>query len=744
MYSNGYKYRKTLTIDRTKVSAFFGYYRMLVLHTDADLKSVANGGKVELNPLLDIRFEDMNGVKLNHEVVEYNPATGSIEAWVRIGFDTVSQHLSTTVDTPIQMYFGKQLSAQVINGLPVGFASGWVAFQRNWDRNGAAENQGEVAPFISAMTDPTGATITQPNTAFVTGKEDSTGLISGYIMYSATPVQSRFGVDPAFNDRMVLIYWNGSTWVVENNGSTLVPFTPQAGDFIVAAAHWGQEVGTGRAFNYVAPLRAGEELAWATWGDLDNGISDIGVVGNNSRAVFHFNESPGGTNVYNVASSDRFAMNMSGSGQPTSTTGKVGKALNYNGSNYKLRSPWDVIWSTLGHGYMSVWIRPAELTSNGAIFARRANTSTANQLTMFKLGASIRLDNGSFQWTTGYNLPAANQWYNLVWIANGSQHKLMVNGVVVATRNTTDGFAGGNDYNRVQFGASQTDAGSDGNWFNGQIDEFILTVNNVGDGHHVTNYNNTNNPGTFYSVGVLQTALAVDNSSHGLTSGEVNLIENKTLSVATAIHAVNSNEVILVENKTLAIQRALHGVQSAQLTLTQKHVLTVLNAIHGLTSTEIPEMEEGEAVVPNSATHGLTSDNIQLFQRHILTINNTSHGLYSDNIALNQFILMGQPDTGVFGHSVGDVILVQDHKLVVDSVIHAIRSTILDIVNWDELGVHFGTYKPKYGANGELESVELEDNNPYKPGYGTVGQITLIEIEQPGLYKPDYKDTGRY
>lgn len=723
MYSNGYKYRKLLTIDRTKVSAFVGYYRMLVLHTDADLKSVANGGKVELNPLLDIRFEDTNGVKLNHEIVEYNPATGSVEAWVRLGYDTTNQHLSTSVDTPIYIYFGKQLSAQVLNGLPVGYASGWVAFQRNWDSVSDVENQGEVSPFISSMTDPTGASITQPNSALVTGREDGT-MVNGYIMYSATNVRTRFGIGNTFNDRMVLIYWNGTSWVVEDNGGTQTPFTPQAGDFIVAAASWGNTPASGRAFNYVSPLKAGEELMWATWGDLDNGVDDIGVAGNNSRAVYHFNETTAaGLNNYHIGSSDRFSMNMSPTNTPTSVSGKVGKAISYNGTNQKLRAPWDTNWSTLGAGYISVWIRPNDLTTNGAIFARRANISTTNRLIMFKVGASIRLDNGSFNWATGYNLPAANQWYHLVWIANGTQHKLMVNGVVVATRNTTDGFVGGNDYNRVQFGASQTDAGSDDNFFAGQIDEFVLTVNNVADGHHVTTYNNMNNPSTFYSIGTLQTALAVNNSTHGLTSTEVNLVENKTLTVATAIHAINSNEIILVENKTLAIQRAIHGLQSGQITLTQKHVLSVLKAIHGLTSTEIPEMEESEAVVPNSTTHGLTSDNIQLFQRHILTIGNTTHGLYSDNIDLNQFTLLNVPDTGIFGHSAGETILIQNHILVVDSALHGIRSSILDIVNWSELGVHFGTYKPQYGANGEL-----------------IG----IEIEQPGLYKPDYKETGKY
>lgn len=509
-YPNGYKYRKPITIDHTKVSTFSGFFQTLLLHTDTDLKSVANGGKVENSPLIDIRFENAAGIKLPHEIVSYSPTTGAIEAWVRLGEDTTAASLSTTVDTSFYVYFGKTLVAESIYGIPAGYASGLIAFERNWDGAGNNENQGEITPFItSSITSPAGAAITQPNGLFIGGDESGT-LVSGYIMYTAATTQSRFGTSGIFNDHLVLVSWNGTNWQADLNGTPFVTFTPVSTDFLVAAVSWGNTVGSGRAINYASPLRAGEELMWGAW--AVTWTDDINEVGNATRAVFHLNEPPAGTWVQNVASSDRFSLNMSGSGMSSgdAVAGKVGQALSFNGTSKKLRAKADVIWSSLGAGYMSAWVRPANLTTNMAVFSRRSSTSSSDQLTMFILAGAIRLDNGTFQWSTGYSLPAANQWYHIVWIANGTQQKLMVNGVVRATRTTSDVFNTATGYPRVQLGASITDVSTDGNWFNGQIDEFVLSTANYEDGHHVTAYNNQNSPSTFYSLGTLEQAIVIN------------------------------------------------------------------------------------------------------------------------------------------------------------------------------------------------------------------------------------------
>ena len=57
---------------------------MLFSVTDANLKTVANGGSVGKADGTDLLFTASDGVtKLNHELEFYNPATGQVSAWVR-------------------------------------------------------------------------------------------------------------------------------------------------------------------------------------------------------------------------------------------------------------------------------------------------------------------------------------------------------------------------------------------------------------------------------------------------------------------------------------------------------------------------------------------------------------------------------------------------------------------------------------------------------------------------------------
>lgn len=97
----GYGYYRTLTIDYTKVStATLTSFPMLFSGTYSYLATVANGGNVTSSSGYDIRFEDMNGTKLDHELDSYTASTGAISAWVRI------PSLSNAVNTQIRVWYG--------------------------------------------------------------------------------------------------------------------------------------------------------------------------------------------------------------------------------------------------------------------------------------------------------------------------------------------------------------------------------------------------------------------------------------------------------------------------------------------------------------------------------------------------------------------------------------------------------------------------------------------------------------
>ncbi|MGA1794649.1 MAG: DUF2341 domain-containing protein [bacterium] len=103
-----FMYRKELTIDQSVVGASCGsdltdFPFLVNIQNDADLKTTINGGHVEDPEGDDIIFRDANGVEqLDHEVEQYDPATGTLLAWVRI------PTLSATSNTIIFMYYGNE------------------------------------------------------------------------------------------------------------------------------------------------------------------------------------------------------------------------------------------------------------------------------------------------------------------------------------------------------------------------------------------------------------------------------------------------------------------------------------------------------------------------------------------------------------------------------------------------------------------------------------------------------------
>ncbi len=111
-YNPSWTNRKAITIDHTKVSGASSLtnFPMLFSVTDANLKSVANGGSVGKLDGTDILFTDSSGtLKINHELESYNPVTGQVIAWVQV------PSLSPTADTVIYIYYGNAAAADQQN-----------------------------------------------------------------------------------------------------------------------------------------------------------------------------------------------------------------------------------------------------------------------------------------------------------------------------------------------------------------------------------------------------------------------------------------------------------------------------------------------------------------------------------------------------------------------------------------------------------------------------------------------------
>ncbi|MHA1967456.1 MAG: DUF2341 domain-containing protein, partial [Candidatus Hodarchaeales archaeon] len=92
-----FSYRKTIVIDKDKVSANLTNFPVLIDLTDNNLKS----GRVQ-SDADDIIFTDQSGTILDHEVEYFsqNSSLGSLIAWVRV------PSLSSISDTNITMYYG--------------------------------------------------------------------------------------------------------------------------------------------------------------------------------------------------------------------------------------------------------------------------------------------------------------------------------------------------------------------------------------------------------------------------------------------------------------------------------------------------------------------------------------------------------------------------------------------------------------------------------------------------------------
>ncbi|GLZ30154.1 hypothetical protein Lesp02_23440 [Lentzea sp. NBRC 105346] len=107
-YNSSWRYRKAITIDRTKVGATLTNFPFLVSRTDSDLAADAQSDGD------DILFTSSDGTtKLNHQIESFTSGTGVLVSWVNV------PTVSNTTDTIIYMYYGNASAANQQNATAV-------------------------------------------------------------------------------------------------------------------------------------------------------------------------------------------------------------------------------------------------------------------------------------------------------------------------------------------------------------------------------------------------------------------------------------------------------------------------------------------------------------------------------------------------------------------------------------------------------------------------------------------------
>jgi len=225
-YDGNYLYKKSITIDHTRVSSGSDLRNFPVLislpgNSNSDLRTAANGGYVRNSNGYDIIFTDSTEtVKLDHEIENYNASTGEIEMWVRVPM------LSATTDTVIYMYFGN---------------SGISSSQENktgvWDSNykgvwHMADNAANTTVKESTSNNNTGTAQANTNTKTAAGEIDSALSFNGSSDYITVPNSSSLNISgfqitisawvntTSLTDRQVIAAQSAAgnnTWMLELN-----------------------------------------------------------------------------------------------------------------------------------------------------------------------------------------------------------------------------------------------------------------------------------------------------------------------------------------------------------------------------------------------------------------------------------------------------------------------------------------------------------------------------------------------
>lgn len=149
-----YAYRKRLVVDHTRVGCELTNFPLLVSLTAPELRHADQGGHVRHPAGYDIVFRQSTGARLDFELEHYDPAAGTLVAWVRLPYLSPAADTELCLDygnaavyesaaTPAQVWDGDFVMVQHLEETS-GAARDSTAFAHDGESDAVAPTNGQV------------------------------------------------------------------------------------------------------------------------------------------------------------------------------------------------------------------------------------------------------------------------------------------------------------------------------------------------------------------------------------------------------------------------------------------------------------------------------------------------------------------------------------------------------------------------------------------------------------------------
>ena len=531
-FSNGYTYRRTLTVDNTKVSGAgdLTNFPVLVKGTYAYLATVANAGKVEHASGYDIRFESTGDVKLDHEVVYWSPTTGEVVIWVEV------PTLDGDADTSFYMYYGNS-SVSSAEENPTGV----------WDTNYKGvwhmkeDPQGAIAMDGSVVTSQDTAT-----NSFTVGNNANRLLIVEFASYQGGEQPSGITYN---GDAMTQIV--GQVGSYSECSSIWALVAPDVGTANVVLSGVGSYYSIGIISLYnckqsnptVTQVATGESTtpSLSITPTVDNcwivdsleseanpamtttsGVNDWEDEGESYQhgSGSHFVQTTAGAKTmsyslsygsrwnlcamavepYQIQDSTSNGYDMTMAGAMTSSdlvTGQIYKAIDFDGTNDEAKNTaWASVIDENDAFTIEHWFNISSTPNSQMVAWGEAGGS--NLCSTGTYGNNI----GFLGYANDHVVSAApyddGNWHHLVVTHNGSTVKVIIDGTEVLSESMTMGTNAGQDLYFARW--------KDGGFYPAKLEEIRISTGARSNDWAITTYETSKNPSTFYAVGTETTS----------------------------------------------------------------------------------------------------------------------------------------------------------------------------------------------------------------------------------------------